>query len=592
MAGTIADLIDRWADSNPSSPALGSVDDGAATSYAGLSRVVHERRGELAGIGIVPGDRVAIVLPNGPLAASVFLVVASHATAAPLNPALTVSEYEFYLADLDARALIVDTGSDSPAIDAAKGLNIPVLFVEPGAQSAAAFSFADPMPTAEPRTVTSDDVALVLHTSGTTGRPKIVPLSHANLLASARNVARTLKLDAGDTCLNVMPLFHIHGLVAALLATVSAGGSVVCTPGFRGPSFFEWLRQADASWYTAVPTMHQSILERARAGEWSPGDGRLRFARSSSASLAPSVIEGLESSMGVPVIEAYGMTEAAHQMACNPLPPGSRKPGSVGPSAGPEIRIADPAGTFLDSGGVGEVVIRGENVTSGYHGLTDQSPHFHPGGWFRTGDQGLLDEDGYLFLTGRLKEIINRGGESIAPREIDEAMLAIDGVRQAVAFAVPDVSLGEEVGAAVVLDPGHDLAEVELQDRLAAVLAVAKIPKTIVFVDEIPKGPTGKLRRIGLADKLGIERVGADATDPTDGSVVERLVGLWCEALELDSVNTDDRFLDSGGDSVTATKLAVAVEREFEVDLPLMAFFQAATIDEQAALISELLPAG
>lgn len=592
MGDTINAVIERWAQTRPNAPAIGAV-DGSSTTYGELAGLLTDRSRDLSGRGIQPTDRVAIVLGNGPVLAGSFLSIAAHATAAPLNPALTTPEYEFCLADLDARALVIEAGAgerDHAAAEAARSLGVEVLEIEPDPGSPARFEFAGTvtgsMPSGSPR---STDVALVLHTSGTTARPKIVPLTHTNLLASAGNVATTLRLTETDTCLNVMPLFHIHGLVAALLATVVAGASVVCTPGFRGPAFFEWLRAADASWYTAVPTMHQSILERAKAGEWTPGEGGLRLARSSSASLAPSVLEGLEAALGVPVIEAYGMTEAAHQMASNPLPPRARKPGSVGPAAGPEVRIADESGRLLGTSEVGEVVIRGDNVTAGYHGLADQSSHFHRDGWFRTGDQGFLDDDGYLFLTGRLKEIINRGGETIAPREIDEALLEIDGVRQAVAFAVPDRSLGEEVGAAVVLDPGRHLAEVDLQDRLAAVLAVAKVPKRIVFLDEIPKGPTGKLQRIGLAERLGIDSVSSSGEGEADTSIVSRLTALWLKSLELDQVGVDDRFLESGGDSVTATRLAVEVEREFGVELPLMAFFRAATITEQASLISELV---
>lgn len=586
MGQTIGALIRKWATDTPEAPAIGGLGV-APTDYATLSGHLSARADDLAGLGIDRDDRVGVVLENGPTLASAFLTVASHATAAPLNPSLTQPEYEFYLGDLDAKRLVVETGSSSPAVAAAAAIGIPVLEVTPDPNSAALFTFAEGEP-GQVQPASPDSVALVLHTSGTTARPKIVPLSHTNLLTSARNVAATLQLEPHDTCLNVMPLFHIHGLVAALLATLSVGGSVVCTPGFRGPAFFDWLRAADASWYTAVPTMHQSILERAKAGEWSPGSGRLRLARSSSASLAPSVIEGLEAALGVPVIEAYGMTEAAHQMASNPLPPAVRKPGSVGPGAGPEVAIADEEGTLLADDEIGEVVIRGANVTAGYHGMDDLTDHFHAGGWFRTGDQGYLDEDGYLFLTGRLKEIINRGGETIAPREIDEALLRIEGVRQAVAFAVPDQSLGEEVGAAVVLDPDSSLAETELIDRLAAVLAVAKVPKRVVFLDEIPKGPTGKLQRIGLAERLGIDSVG-DAGGTGDIAVVDRLTRLWRQALALDAVSPDARFLDSGGDSVTATQLADMVEREFGIELPLAGFFRAATINQQAALISAIL---
>ena len=295
---------------------------------------------------------------------------------------------------------------------------------------------------------------------------------------SARNIAQSLELTASDRCLNVMPLFHVHGLVGALLSSISSGASVVCCPGFVAPKFFEWVDEFRPTWYTAVPTIHQSVVARASK----PQSHSFRFIRSCSSALAPSLMEEMESAFGVPVIEAYGMTEAAHQMASNPLPPGKRKPGSVGIAAGPEIAIMD-----------GEVAVRGPNI--------------HTDGWFRTGDQGYLDEEGYLFLTGRTKEIINRGGEKIAPREIDEVLLLHPSVAQAIAFAVPDPSLGEVVAAAVVLRSGSIVTDRELREFAAQHLADFKVPAKILFVDEIPKGPTGKIQRIGLAAKLGITEI-------------------------------------------------------------------------------------
>ena len=451
-----------------------------------------------------------------------------------------------------------------------------------------------------------EDVALVLHTSGTTARPKIVPLTHENLCRSAANVAGTLRLEADDRCLNVMPLFHIHGLVAALLGSLHAGSSVVCTPGYSGPHFFDWMERFDPTWYTAVPTMHQGILARAGAREREMARrGRLRLIRSSSASLAPKVLRDLENAFGVPVVEAYGMTEAAHQMTSNPLPPGERKAGSVGLPAGPEVAIADGSGGILDQAEVGEVVIRGANVTRGYHGLEDQTSYFSREGWFRTGDQGFLDADGYLFLTGRLKEIINRGGETIAPREIDEALLELPEVKQGVAFSVPDQALGEEVAAAVVLEDGIIADEGDLQRALTARLSWARMPKRILIVDQLPKGPTGKLQRIGLAERLGLQSVrrseGAGSRGEAGSSdregvgagsardTLDTLARLWKEVLRVEEVGMDQGFVEAGGDSVTATALVVRVEEVFGVQVPLLAFFDAATIPRQAALVQELL---
>ncbi|MDP6651722.1 MAG: AMP-binding protein, partial [Gammaproteobacteria bacterium] len=349
-----------------------------------------------------------------------------------------------------------------------------------------------------------NDIALVLHTSGTTSRPKLVPLSQQNVCASARNVARSLALTPSDRCLNIMPLFHIHGLIAAVLGSIHAGASVCCTPGFNALKFFNWLEDVRPSWYTGVPTMHQAILSRAGRNREIIDSVKLRLLRSSSASLPPQVMQELEETFDAPVIEAYGMTEAAHQMACNPLPRGSQKPGAVGLAAGPEVSIMNQAGEHLTGGEIGEVVIRGENVTSGYLNNDEANASAFTDGWFRTGDQGHINTEGYLTLTGRLKEIINRGGEKISPREVDEILLDHQSVAQAVTFAMPHPKLGEEVAAAIVLEQGSELDESSLRGYAATRLADFKVPKKVVFLEEIPKGPTGKLQRIGLAEKLGL----------------------------------------------------------------------------------------
>ena len=258
-----------------------------------------------------------------------------------------------------------------------------------------------------------------------------------------------------------MPLFHIHGLIAGLAAPLSRGGAVFCTPGFNALKFFAEMEAARPTWYTAVPTMHQAILTRAGRNSDIIARHPLRFVRSSSASLPPKVIGELEAAFHAPVIEAYGMTEAAHQMACNPLN-GVRKPGSVGLAAGPEIAVMDEAGGLLGRGEIGEVVIRGDNVTLGYDNHPKANAEAFVNGWFRTGDQGVIDAEGYLTLTGRLKEIINRGGEKISPREVDEALMDHPAVLQAVTFAIPHPMLGEDVAAAVVLREGASATEQDL----------------------------------------------------------------------------------------------------------------------------------
>jgi acyl-CoA synthetase (AMP-forming)/AMP-acid ligase II len=332
----------------------------------------------------------------------------------------------------------------------------------------------------------------------------MVPLSHRNVLASARHIRQTLQLGPEDVCLNIMPLFHIHGLMAATLASLAAGGQVSCTPGFNALKFFAWLDEVRPSWYTAVPTMHQAILARAERNQDVVARTRLRFVRSSSASLPPQVMVELERVFRAPVIEAYGMTEASHQMASNPLPPRQRKPGSVGLAAGPEVAVMDEVGALLPPDVVGEVVIRGPNVTRGYEANPEANAKAFTNGWFRTGDQGVLDAEGYLRLTGRLKELINRGGEKISPLEVDEVLMDHPAVQQVVTFAMPHEKLGEEVAAAVVLRDGKSATERELRDFAAMRLADFKVPRRVVLLPEIPKGATGKLQRIGLAKKLGL----------------------------------------------------------------------------------------
>jgi oxalate---CoA ligase len=480
--------------------------DSKPLTYAGLRCLVRETTTSLNNFGIGRTDRVAIVLPNGAEMAAAFLSIAAGAAAAPVNPAYRTDEFEFYLSDLGAKALVAEKEIAPAAVAAAGKLGITVLTLVPDpAQGAGAFTLLGGKASAalKPGPAGSGDIALVLHTSGTTSRPKIVPLSQNNLVASAGNVARSLELGENDRGLNIMPLFHIHGLIAGLLAPLSRGGSVYCAPGFNALKFFAWMEEAQPTWYTAVPTMHQAILSRASHHKDVIARHPLRFIRSSSSALPPQVIAELEAEFGAPVIEAYGMTEAAHQMTSNPLH-GVRKPSTVGFAAGPEVAVMDVAGNLLNAGETGEIVIRGGNVMAGYENNPQANSGAFVNGWFRTGDQGVKDADGYIRLTGRLKEIINRGGEKISPREVDEALMDHPAVLQAVTFAMPHEMLGEDVAAAIVLREGAAATEQELRSFLSERIAAFKTPRKILFLSEIPKGATGKLQRIGLAQKLGL----------------------------------------------------------------------------------------
>ena len=506
-------LIDLLGAGRGDAPAIGAPSR-SALCHGELRAQMQAVGAQLRGAGVGVEDRVAIVLDNGPAMAAAFVCMAPWCATAPLNPAYKADEFDFYLGDLDARALVVGENATSPAIDVATARGVSVLRIRSDAAAAAgAIDFADvPQSPAKPRPASA--LALVLHTSGTTSRPKMVPLSQGNLVASARNIVATLRLAPEDRCLNIMPLFHIHGLMAPVLASLAAGAEVVCTPGFDALRFFAWLDEARPSWYSAVPTMHQAILARAGRNENAVRDSRLRFVRSSSASLPPPVMAELERVFDAPVIEAYAMTEAAHQMCSNPLPPAVRKPGHVGPAAGPEVAIMDDGGTALPAGSEGEIVIRGANVAAGYlNNPQANASAFHRDGnghrdgsghWFRTGDQGTMDADGYVKVTGRLKEIINRGGEKVAPLEVDDALMQHPAVRQVCTFATPHAKLGEDVAAAVVLAENATATERDLRRFVGERLADFKTPRRIVFVDEIPKGPTGKIQRIGLAQALGL----------------------------------------------------------------------------------------
>ena len=500
---TFADLIQPHPDT---ARAIGAPGRDWMT-YGDLKALAKDVRRALRNAGVGAKDRVAIVLPNGPEMATAFVTVAQSATTAPLNPAYKEEEFAFYLEDLKARAIIVEAGYDGPARKAAERFGLTVIELtatDPAGCFTLSAQGTGAAPDADP---TADDVALILHTSGTTSRPKIVPLLQSNVAASAKNIRASLQLTADDCCLNVMPLFHIHGLVAAVSASLAAGASISCAPGFDALKFFGWLEEVDPTWYTAVPTMHQAILARAPRNAEIIEKARLRFLRSSSSSLPGPVMTQLAETFGAPVVEAYGMTEAAHQMCCNPIEPGRQKPGAVGVPAGPEVRIAHEIENRLIEG-VGEICISGPNVTPGYEGNPEanEKSFFEAEGkrWFRTGDQGAFDADGYLSLTGRLKEIINRGGEKISPLEVDGVLSDHPAVGLCVTFAVPHDKLGEEVAAAVVLKEGQSATEREIRDFASERLAAFKVPRKILILDEIPKGATGKLQRIGLAEKLGL----------------------------------------------------------------------------------------
>lgn len=495
LLGLLAGADDQPALVAPGRPTL---------TYRRLRAGVAGLAAQLNSLGLGRGDRIAIAMPNGPELIQAFLAAASCGTAAPLNPKYKQDEFAFYYGDIHARALI--TLPESMPLARAAATDMAIVAAVPGDDGVLAFACERGARPARPAELAQpDDVAMILHTSGTTSRPKRVPIRHRNLAASAANIIATYRLGPADTALCVMPLFHIHGIVASMLATLASGGTVVCPEGFSALEFWRWVEQFRPTWYSAVPTMHQLLLARADRNRELIAAHPFRFIRSSSAALPPVVLERLEATFGAPVLEAYGMTEATHQMASNPLPPRPHKPGTVGYGVGVELAIMDAAGELLGPGQRGEVVIRGPNVIDGYENNPEANASAFVRGWFRTGDQGEIDADGYLAITGRLKELINRGGEKIAPLEIDDVLLRHPAVAEALAFAVPHPTLGEEVHAAVVLKAPASPAE--LREHCAARLAEFKVPRQFHILDEIPRGATGKPQRINLAKQLGLSEL-------------------------------------------------------------------------------------
>lgn len=548
-------------------------------------------------MGVGRNDRVGLVLPQGPEMAVALMATIAGSTCVPINPASHAAECDFYLSHVKPRSLVVQVGIDVPARSVAKTHNVPIIELVPDL-GAAAGSFTltgeaggTPVPWtyAQP-----EDVALMLHTSGTTSEPKLVPLTNVNLCASARNLRAALNLDDDDRCLNVMPLFHIHGIMV-MLASLLTGAGVASVPKFDTTAFFSWLDELCPTWYSAVPTIHHAILTQAESHRATIARRPFRFIRSCSAPLPLRVAADLERVFDAPVIEAYGMTEAAHQITCNPLPPKERKPGSVGFASGVEVDIVDAAGNPLPAGDIGEVVIRGPSVMREYANELDAISSAVRGGWLRTGDLGRLDPDGYLFLVGRIKEIINRGGEKVSPREVDDILLAHPAVAQAAAFPVSHPTLGEDIAAAVVLQEAAIVTGEDLRAFAATRLSDFKVPTRILIVDAIPKGPTGKLERSKLAAQF--RSMNADhatlgtpteVADEAPRTPLERfLATIWAKLLGVDKVGRHGNFFELGGNSLLAGQVLSRIRTIFWVDLPLRTLFEAPTVVEVAAAIAD-----
>lgn len=593
---SIHPLLRGWAERTPDAIAFatpGRAPLSYSRLYAQIGRVVDA----LNELGVGREDRIALVLPQGPEMAAMFLAVSAGAISAPLNSSAHANEFDFLLSTLNPKALIVQSRIDSPARAVARLRGIPLIEVSPipgGAAGEFTLSgdrlsglstggFGGP-----------DDFALMLLTSGTTSRPKIVPLTHRNICAAADNTRAALGLTGRDRCLNAMPLFHGHGLIAGVMASMMAGASVVCTPAFGGSKFFWWMDEFRPTWYTAVPTIHKAVLAEAPRHREIIARTPLRFIRSASAPLPLPLMAELEEVFGVPVTESYGLSEAL-QLTNTPLDPHKRKVGSLGMPGTSEVAIINEVGEFLGPGEPGEIVCRGPILMAGYFNNAAAHERCFIKGWFRTGDLGFLDGDGHLHMTGRLKELINRGGEKVLPQEVDEALMHHPAIAQATTFGIPDAALGEDVAAAVVLRPGMSATPAEIRQFAVTRLAEFKVPRRVLIVASIPAGPTGKLLRRELAGQLGLAtseraagpsrvvRPAVKSEDPLE----DQLTQIWEELLDVRPIAVTDDFFDLGGNSLLAVRMMEEIDKGCGRTLHSSVLFSAATVQHLARLLRE-----
>jgi acyl-CoA synthetase (AMP-forming)/AMP-acid ligase II/acyl carrier protein len=558
-------------------------------TYGALWASANDTLHRLRSVGVGRSDRVAVILPDGPESAVAMIAVASGAVCVPLNPGFTADECQHYFAELRVAALVTRPDMESDGLRVAHTLGIPVIDLWTGPNGAVgAFSILDlaTRHIVESEFASSADDAFILLTSGSTSRPKMVPLTHASVCLSAYNVGTAVALGPGDRLLSVLPLFHGHGLISGVLGALAAGSSVVCTPGFDAEAFFGWLTEFRPTWYTAVPAIHRAVLSAAEGHEDSARRSSLRLIRSASSTLPPKVLSGLEAVFGVPVIDTYGMTEAATQIAANPL--GRRKPGSVGQSAGAEIAILDGEGRSLPSGERGEIALRGPTITRGYDNDAAATGSAFRDGWFRTGDLGYLDADGYLFIVGRIKDVIDRGGQKVAPAEVEEGLLSHPDVVEAAVFSVPHSRLGSDVAAAVVLRPHAKVSAQKLRDFARERLASFKVPGLIRIVREIPKGAGGKIKRGELAAALTARAGRGGRMAPPRSELQRQLIKIWADLLGLEQIGIDQDVFALGADSMAVTQMISRLRECFDVYLSFKDIVHAPTVMALAARLGSL----
>ena len=513
-ARSVRELIDRQAAVRPQAPYAKAVEGGLELSHGELALRCRAFAALLDGLGSRPGDHVSVVMPNG--LGTLMVLLGSLYGGWCVNPVNLLSQPEqmqYVLAHADAPIVIVspDWEARVRAMTASIGREITIVVVDPDAPELPdGAGPADPSPArtvSQARSVPPGPPplpgapGLLMYTSGTTGKPKGVMLTQANLAASAVAISAEHALTDRDCVLAVLPLYHINAFAVTMLAPLAHGGSLAMPPRFSATAFWQQAIDAGCTWINVVPTIVSYLLEgTAPARESLAG---IRFCRSASAALPPEHHRAFEQKFGIGIIETMGLTETVAPSFSNPLPPEGRRIGSVGRPSGCEAMIADPSGAALPDGQTGEILLRGPQVMSGYYKNPEATQAaFHPGGWLRSGDLGHRDAEGYFFVTGRIKELIIKGGENIAPREIDEALLGHAAVLDAAAVGIPDRHYGQEIMVCVVLRPGSACTEDELRKFCTTALGTYKTPRIIRFVSELPRGPSGKVQRLKLLELL------------------------------------------------------------------------------------------
>jgi acyl-CoA synthetase (AMP-forming)/AMP-acid ligase II/thioesterase domain-containing protein/acyl carrier protein len=597
---TFGDILGGFAQATPDAPAI-IAEGRTPLTYRELVLQSDRIRERLNSMGFGRGDRIAIVGRSDAATAALITAVVTGATAMPMNPELSIAEFVVYLRDLKARAVAIDADLDTAARAAAAKIGLPVLEYERIGSDVAGMIDIRPgtvVGTAtRPDPAEPDDLVLVLMTSGTTTNSKLIPITHRQLIIKADRYARALDIRPTDRLLNLMPLFHGHGLQGAVFTSYYTGGSFLMLPAFSADEFFRLISTQAPTWYTGSYTFHHAICQAAPDHAEELKKSCLRVVRVGSGLLEAKIANELEGHLGALVLSNYSCTEVS--LICSaPLPPVPRRSGTVGRPLedGNEVAIMGPDKQLLPPGKRGEVVVRSADVFTGYENDPATNAECFVDGWYRTGDEGVFDDDGYLTLTGRIKDIINRGGEKITPLEVDGALKSHPDVADAMTFPIPHVTLGEEVAAAVIPAPGSDFTDEVLSKYLRGRLAPFKVPRRFVIVDKFPMGPTGKIPRRGLAEAFGLTAASAAARpervpDDRPATPLEaKLQRLWTEVLRLDRVGLHEDFFMLGGDSLQAVELFLRIEREFGRRLPRSVLFEAGTVAKMAQTIEEIVP--